>query len=47
MHHLGFLPCQSSPHQVIAAIVLIGAVAMVHHVQQQLENVQSSVKSED
>ena len=26
------------PHQVIAAIVLIAAVAMVHHVQQQVEN---------
>src|SRR4029450_8532103 len=24
-------------HQVIAAIILIGAVAMVHHVQQQIE----------
>jgi hypothetical protein len=24
-------------HQVIAAIVLIAAVAMVHHVQQQIE----------
>src|SRR6266478_6136414 len=36
------------PHQVIAAIVLIAAVAMVHHVQQQIENKHlSSVKSED
>jgi drug/metabolite transporter (DMT)-like permease len=25
------------PHQVIAAVVLIAAVAMVHHVQRQLE----------
>jgi drug/metabolite transporter (DMT)-like permease len=33
------------PHQVIAAIVLIAAVAMVHHVQQQIENkLLSSVK---
>ena len=33
------------PHQVIAAIVLIAAVAMVHHVQQQIENKHlSSVK---
>jgi len=27
----------SHPQQVIAAIVLIAAVAMVHHVQQQIE----------
>jgi drug/metabolite transporter (DMT)-like permease len=26
------------PHQVIAAVVLIAAVAMVHHVQQQIEH---------
>ncbi|PYJ44268.1 MAG: hypothetical protein DME80_06755 [Verrucomicrobia bacterium] len=33
------------PHQVIAAMVLIAAVAMVHHVQQQIENKHlSSVK---
>ena len=33
------------PHQEIAAIVLIAAVAMVHHVQQQIENKHlSSVK---
>jgi drug/metabolite transporter (DMT)-like permease len=33
------------PHQVIAAIVLVAAVAMVHHVQQQIENkLLSSVK---
>src|SRR5215468_2568875 len=31
------------PHQVIAAIVLIGAVAMVQHVQQQLEPDNSSL----
>ena len=43
----GFFNASLNPHQVIAAIVLIGAVAIVHHVQQQLENVQSSVKSED
>src|ERR1700757_2133941 len=43
----GFFNASLNPHQVIAAIVLIGAVAMVHYVQQQLENVQSSVKSED
>jgi drug/metabolite transporter (DMT)-like permease len=43
----GFFHASLHPHQVVAAIVLIAAVAMVHHVQQQLENVQSSVKSED
>src|SRR6201993_890246 len=43
----GFFHASLHPHQVIAAIVLIAAVAMVHYVQQQLENVQSSVKSED
>ena len=25
------------PHQVVAALVLIAAVAMVHHVQRQVE----------
>src|SRR6266436_3913525 len=34
----GFFHASLHPHQVIAAIVLIAAVAMVHHVQQQLEN---------
>src|SRR2546422_5645399 len=35
-------------HQVIAALMLIAAVAMVHQVQQRVENnFQSSVKSED
>src|SRR5437867_7815915 len=33
----GFFHASLHPHQVIAAIVLIGAVAMVHHVQQQIE----------
>src|SRR5256885_2876385 len=44
----GFFHASLHPHQVIAAIILITAVAMVHHVQQQLENnFQSGVKSED
>ena len=35
-------------HQVLAGLILIAAVVMVHHVQQQVENnLQSSVKSED
>jgi drug/metabolite transporter (DMT)-like permease len=34
----GFFNASLHPHQVIAAIVLIAAVAMVHHVQQQIEN---------
>jgi drug/metabolite transporter (DMT)-like permease len=33
----GFFHASLYPHQVIAAIVLIAAVAMVHHVQQQIE----------
>jgi drug/metabolite transporter (DMT)-like permease len=33
----GFFHASLHPHQVIAAIVLIAAVAMVHHVQQQLD----------
>src|SRR5438128_4583298 len=33
----GFFRASLHPHQVIAAIILIGAVAMVHHVQQQVE----------
>src|SRR5438034_7615466 len=33
----GFFHANLHPHQVIAAIVLIAAVAMVHHVQQQIE----------
>jgi drug/metabolite transporter (DMT)-like permease len=33
----GFFHASLHPHQVIAAIVLIVAVAMVHHVQQQIE----------
>jgi drug/metabolite transporter (DMT)-like permease len=33
----GFFHASLHPHQVIAAIVLIAAVAMVHHVQQQIE----------
>ncbi|PYI97888.1 MAG: hypothetical protein DME98_06535 [Verrucomicrobia bacterium] len=33
----GFFHASLHPHQIIAAIVLIGAVAMVHHVQQQVE----------
>jgi drug/metabolite transporter (DMT)-like permease len=44
----GFFHASLHPHQVIAAIILIAAVAMVHHVQQQVENnFQSRVKSED
>src|SRR4029077_17757690 len=44
----GFFHASLHPHQVIAAIVLIAAVAMVHHAQQQLEtNLQSSVKRGD
>jgi DME family drug/metabolite transporter len=33
----GFFHASLHPHQVIAAIVLIGAVAMVHHVQRNVE----------
>jgi len=33
----GFFHASLHPHQVIAAIVLIAAVAMVHHVQQEVE----------
>src|SRR5437867_8328770 len=33
----GFFHASLHPHQVIAAIILIAAVAMVHHVQQQIE----------
>ena len=33
----GFFHASLHPHQVIAAIVLIAAVAMVHHIQQQTE----------
>jgi drug/metabolite transporter (DMT)-like permease len=33
----GFFRASLHPHQVIAAIILIAAVAMVHHVQQQIE----------
>jgi drug/metabolite transporter (DMT)-like permease len=33
----GFFHAGLHPHQVIAAIVLIAAVAMVHHVQEQVE----------
>src|ERR1700756_563795 len=33
----GFFHASLHPHQVIAAIILIAAVAMVHHVQQQVE----------
>jgi drug/metabolite transporter (DMT)-like permease len=33
----GFFHANLHPHQVIAAIILIAAVAMVHHVQQQVE----------
>src|SRR6266566_5578544 len=36
----GFFHASLHPHQVIAAIVLIAAVAMVHHVQQQIEPAQ-------
>ena len=33
----GFFHASLNPHQVIAAIVLVAAVAMVHHVQQKVE----------
>jgi len=33
----GFFHASLYPHQVIAAIILIAAVAMVHHVQQRVE----------
>src|SRR5437899_1044379 len=33
----GFFRASLHPHQVIAAIILIGAVAMVHHVQRNVE----------
>src|SRR5881409_2631984 len=36
----GFFHASLYPHQVIAAIILISAVAMVHHVQQQVEPAQ-------
>src|SRR5256712_5577371 len=44
----GFFHASLHLHQEIAAIVLIAAVAMVHHVHKQLENnFQSSAKSKD
>src|SRR4029453_14755441 len=33
----GFFHASLYPHQVVAALILIAAVAMVHHVQQQIE----------
>jgi drug/metabolite transporter (DMT)-like permease len=33
----GFFHASLHPHQVVAAVVLIAAVAMVHHVQQEVE----------
>jgi drug/metabolite transporter (DMT)-like permease len=39
----GFFHASLYPHQVIAAIVLIAAVAMVQHVQQQAESHDSSI----
>jgi hypothetical protein len=36
----GFFHASLHLHQVIAAIILIGAVAMVHYVQQQVEPAQ-------
>ena len=33
----GFFHASLHPHQVIAAVVLVAAVAMVHHIQQQVE----------
>jgi drug/metabolite transporter (DMT)-like permease len=33
----GFFHASLHPHQIIAAVVLIAAVAMVHHIQQQVE----------
>jgi drug/metabolite transporter (DMT)-like permease len=44
----GFFHASLYPHQVFAAIILVAAVAMVHHVQQQVENnSQFSVKRMD
>src|SRR5262249_60521356 len=36
----GFFHASLHSHQVVAALVLIAAVAMVHHVQQQIEPVE-------
>jgi drug/metabolite transporter (DMT)-like permease len=33
----GFFHASLHPHQVVAALILIAAVAMVHHVQQHIE----------
>jgi drug/metabolite transporter (DMT)-like permease len=38
----GFFHASLHPHQVVAAIILIVAVAMVHHVQQQVESTEYS-----
>jgi drug/metabolite transporter (DMT)-like permease len=40
----GFFHASLHSHQVVAAIVLIAAVAMVHHVQQQIEPAEPLVK---
>jgi drug/metabolite transporter (DMT)-like permease len=40
----GFFQASLHPHQVIAAIVLIAAVAMVHHVQRQIEPAEPLVR---
>ena len=40
----GFFHASLHPHQVVAAIVLIAAVAMVHHVQQQIEPAEPPVR---
>jgi drug/metabolite transporter (DMT)-like permease len=37
VHHLGRFPCQPSRAPVVAAIILIAAVAMVHHATETLE----------
>ncbi len=34
----GFFHASLYPHQVVAALILIVAVAMVHHVEQQVEH---------
>jgi uncharacterized membrane protein len=36
----GFFHPSLHAHQVVAAIILIAAVAMVHYVQQQVESVE-------
>ena len=40
----GFFHAGLHPHQVIAAVILIAAVAMVHHVQEQIEPAEPLVR---